>query len=221
MGSRESSLGTSTLLAAVVLFTPCASGAQEASVAIGRPVVVWASDAFLVEPVPTVQSGTGDALARSALVLSDSALPSGGKRGLNGKGALVGASVGLVIGGVVGVVLDDRQLSTHGPLLPKTAAAGAIFGGLLGAGGGAAWKGAGLGLLLGVGVGAIAAASNSEAGLAPLVLGGTGAAAGVVLAALIGTTSRRDSTPGGSQDRVHVSVAPYGSGFTVGASITF
>jgi hypothetical protein len=192
-------VATLQLLAAVVLFTPCASGAQEASVATGRPVVVWASDAFLD--------------------LSDRALPSGGQRGLNGKGALVGASVGLVIGGVVGVVLDDRHLSTHGPLLPKTAAAGAIFGGLLGAGGGAAWKGAGLGLLVGVGVGAIAAVSNGEAGLAPLVLGGTGAAAGVVLGALMGMTSRRDSTPEGSQDRVHVSVAPYGSGFTVGASI--
>jgi hypothetical protein len=165
----------------------------------GRPALVWASSAFL----------------------DDTALPSSGYRGLNGKGAIIGASVGLVIGGAVGVVLDNRNLSTHGPLLPKTATAGAIFGGLLGAGGGPAWKGAGLGLLVGVGVGAAVAGANSEAGLAPLVLGGAGAAAGVVLGALIGMKSQGDGTQEASQDRVHVSVAPYGSGVTVGASIAF
>jgi hypothetical protein len=185
------------LLGAVIAALPLSSIAMAQTP--GRPALVWASNAFL----------------------DDTVLPSGGQRGLNGKGAIIGASVGLVIGGAVGAVLDNRNLSTHGPLLPKTATGGAIFGGLLGAGGGAAWKGAGLGLLVGVGVGAVIAASNSEAGLAPLVLGGAGAAAGVVIGALNRMTSQRDDTQEASQDRVHVSVAPYGSGVTVGASIAF
>jgi hypothetical protein len=77
-------------------------------------------------------------------------------RGLSAKGAAIGASVGLVIGGSVGWYLDDRHLSTHGSLLPLTATGGVIVGVLLGAGGGPAFKGAGIGLLVGLGVGVLA-----------------------------------------------------------------
>lgn len=76
--------------------------------------------------------------------------------GLSGKGALIGASVGLLIGGAVGLYLDHRQLSTHGSLVPLSATGGIVVGGLLGAGGGPALKGAGIGLLVGAAVGVVA-----------------------------------------------------------------
>jgi hypothetical protein len=221
------------LVSAGLLLVPRASMAQEAPVAPANSPASWAAAAAVHEPTPTSPSrtvrlsslarGSRDSLPR-ALFEADTAPPA--RRRLSGKGAVLGAGIGLVIGGAVGGYLDSRNLSTHGSLFPRTATGGVILGALLGAGGGAARRGAGIGLLvggaLGVLVGLAALDGNCDGscgGLGALAGGGVGATAGVVLGAVIGMANQGDGSQPGPADRVHLSVAPSRAGIRVGASI--
>jgi hypothetical protein len=226
------------LLIAAVLLTPRAAGAQDVPVASPSRGRVGAPDPAVRDRVGTAEQvtahgfrlqGPGRERSLAAPFGRDTTLEAGRSQGASASGLLIGAGVGIVVGGAVGAYLDNRHLSTHGSLLPLTAGAGALVGGVLGAGGSAAWKGAGIGLLAGGGLGVIVglAAGGSQncdgscAGLGALAFGGLGAGLGVVIGGIVGTVNRGGGPPEGTGDPVRLNVAPHGSGVAIGASVAF
>lgn len=228
---------TASVLMAAVLLTPTPAAAQHMSVGAPSRRQVSTPDSAVRDGVGTVQwvnlrgvglrvPGRGRSL--TAPLGPDTTLEADRSHGVSGSGLLIGAGIGLAVGGAVGAYLDDRHLSTHGSLLPLTAGAGALVGGVLGAGGSAAWKGAGIGLLVGGGVGVlvgVAAASGQNCdgscgGLGALAGGGLGAGLGVVIGGIVGIVTR-GGPPAASEDGVRLNVAPHGSGVAIGASVAF
>lgn len=226
------------LLIAAALLTPTPAVAQDMSVAAPSRGSVSTPDPAGRDGVGMVQwvnlrgprlRVPGRERSLAAPFGLDTTLEADRSHGVSESGLLIGAGIGIAVGGAVGAYLDSRHLSTHGSLLPLTAGAGAVVGGVLGAGGSAAWKGAGIGLLVGGGVGVIVGLAatgglncdGSCGGAGALVFGGLGAGLGVVIGGIVGIATRGGGSAEGSQDPVRLNVAPRGSGVAVGASVAF
>src|SRR5260370_10025317 len=215
---------TARLLIAAVLLTPFPTVAQ-----VSTPDPAVRDGVGTVQWVNTRGSGLG-APGRERWLAApfgpDTTLEADRSDGVSGSGLLIGAGIGIALGGAVGAVRDDRHLSTHGSLVPLTAGAGAFVGGVIGGGGSAGWKGAGIGLLAGGGLGVILGVTaggqgcdGSCAGLGALAFGGLGAGLGVVIGGIVGIATRGGGSAEGSEGPVRLNVAPRGSGVAIGASV--